>query len=145
MRHADAFTRTAGRGFDSSSALCYPSVAGDQKWADASPPLPLDQPPSVRVAALARDVPLGRLYSCHFPPPLRLRMVPVAFVIAFLPEKSLPAERPYVLLILPCVYSKATCFSSSTYWHKYIITNVLWLYSSTRNDYFTVFVKQTFI
>jgi len=110
MRHIDAFTRTAGRGFGSSSALCYPSVAGDQKWADASPPLPPDQPPSVRAAALPRDVPLGRLYSCRFPPPLCLRIVPVAFVIAFLPEKSLPAERPYVLLILTCVYSRLHAF-----------------------------------
>jgi hypothetical protein len=32
-------------------------VAGDQKWADTSPPLPFDQLPSVRTVALARDVP----------------------------------------------------------------------------------------
>jgi len=107
MRHADAVIRTAGRGFGSSRALCYPSVAGDQKWADASLPLPSDQPPSVRAVALARDVPRGRSYACHFPPPLRLRIIPVAFVIAFLPEKSLPAERPYILLMLTCVYYKA--------------------------------------
>jgi len=101
MRHADAIIRTAGRGFGSSSALCYPSVAGDQKWADTLPPLPSDQSPSVRAVASARDVPRWCLYACRFPPPLpRGLYLPVAIVIRLrFPPREIAASRQAFYII----------------------------------------------
>jgi len=149
MRHADAVIRTAGRGFGSSSALCYPSVAGDQKWADASPPLSSDQPPSVRATRCpARTI--IRVSFSSTPPPVDCTC---CFRHRFPPREIADARTAL------CIIDTNVCLQLDglhafrvtqivTNRFEFIVIDVLLLYSSvscTRNDHFIVFVIQTFI